>query len=369
LALKKKLSKKLKLLITFGSGLDKLNKLLSPRIFKKALFVTIGSVTLFILTIIFSNSIDIKAIVLDANRSLTNIKIFAYLCIFSYLSPIILSIFTFESNKDIKIFQNNLSNNRVFWMDIYASADPVPSGPIFIRNEDTFKRFKSLCVWNERSIFSDHTTYRKNRECFFASIVSIISDLNLSNLRLKNSSPYDSFILDYGHIARRLRSSGFKLTRYLLIFTIFNLVFINRCLSKIWGEYVVNLFNEISGFFDRTWIFDNTSTFLLLMICLYGVISKFISLTGNLKNWNQDMKLPQLFKTWYPKISIQLIIYFIFGYFLFFWSCFYGNVSFEYIIKTTLILSFITTLFYGCWEFYNAKILCRKHNCQLLRFV
>jgi hypothetical protein len=373
LALKKNINRKLKLLVTFGSGLDKLNTLLSPHIFKKALSLSIGSVMLFILTIIIPSIYFKNLNLLDISTTMT-------LSLIYYVCPIILYIFTFESNQEINTFKSNLINSGVSWMDIYSSADPVPSGPLFIKkednpafikNEDNPAKFESLCIWNERSIFSDHITYRKNRECFFASIFNAIIKLKLSDLII-DTKWHEEYILDYGQVARRIRSSGFKLTRYLLIFTIFFLM-LNNELNNAWGSSLVKLFSKIGEFFNTTWLLSNCLTLFLVLVIFYFIISKFINITGNFKNMNQDLKLPRVYKFWYPKVSFQLIIYFIFGYYMLFWSIdkyastLDNNVSFRH-IKITIIVSIITVIFYVLWEFYNANKLCSKHMCKLYKF-
>ena len=58
----------------------------------------------------------------------------------------------------------------VRWADFYASADPVPNGPLFADGADTtFLRERE--VWNFGSIVRDHTTYTSSEDDFLGCVV------------------------------------------------------------------------------------------------------------------------------------------------------------------------------------------------------
>ena len=53
------------------------------------------------------------------------------------------------------------------WVDLYGSADPVPNGPTRT-NEGVLE---SLSIWNEGSVFRDHTRYWQNLDGFVLRVV------------------------------------------------------------------------------------------------------------------------------------------------------------------------------------------------------
>lgn len=57
------------------------------------------------------------------------------------------------------------------WMDVYASADPVPNGPT--RIEGTWEDVTSVKVWNRGAFLSDHTTYWENLDGFVLRVARI----------------------------------------------------------------------------------------------------------------------------------------------------------------------------------------------------
>ena len=60
------------------------------------------------------------------------------------------------------------------WMDVYASADPVPNGPT--RIELTSAKVTSVRVWNRGALMSDHTTYWENLDGFVLRVVRMCAE-------------------------------------------------------------------------------------------------------------------------------------------------------------------------------------------------
>jgi hypothetical protein len=60
------------------------------------------------------------------------------------------------------------------WMDVYASADPVPNGPT--RIEETSAKVTSVRVWNRGALLSDHTTYWDNLDGFVLRVARICAE-------------------------------------------------------------------------------------------------------------------------------------------------------------------------------------------------
>lgn len=59
------------------------------------------------------------------------------------------------------------------WVDIYASADPVPNGPTMTQQEGVLE---SIGIWNLGSIFSDHTAYWQNLDEFVLRVVKVCAE-------------------------------------------------------------------------------------------------------------------------------------------------------------------------------------------------
>jgi hypothetical protein len=59
------------------------------------------------------------------------------------------------------------------WIDLYATADPVPNGPT--RSDDA-KAYKSFPIWNVGTPLSDHTSYWDNRDGFVLRVVRICAE-------------------------------------------------------------------------------------------------------------------------------------------------------------------------------------------------
>ena len=60
------------------------------------------------------------------------------------------------------------------WMDVYASADPVPNGPTRIEQPST--TVTSVQVWNRGALASDHTTYWENLDGFVLRVARICAE-------------------------------------------------------------------------------------------------------------------------------------------------------------------------------------------------
>jgi len=61
------------------------------------------------------------------------------------------------------------------WIDLYASADPVPNGRTRA-NDDTDAKCKSVKIWNLGSPFADHTAYWDNRDGFVLRVVRVCAE-------------------------------------------------------------------------------------------------------------------------------------------------------------------------------------------------
>jgi hypothetical protein len=94
---------------------------------------------------------------------LVNALIFFWLSLKVILSP---------ANKDAVTKPVRNPRGLPRWLDLYSSADPVPSGPTRI-SEMISSQTSSVPVWNRGSILSDHTTYWENLDGFVLRVVQV----------------------------------------------------------------------------------------------------------------------------------------------------------------------------------------------------
>ncbi len=59
------------------------------------------------------------------------------------------------------------------WVDLHASADPVPNGPTRIRQA---KVLTSIAIWNRGSVMSDHTAYWQNLDGFVLRVARVCAE-------------------------------------------------------------------------------------------------------------------------------------------------------------------------------------------------
>jgi hypothetical protein len=61
------------------------------------------------------------------------------------------------------------------WLDLYASHDPVPNGPLFGIHHDQEARFESREVHNGASPLGDHTSYWRNGDEFVPAVAAAVA--------------------------------------------------------------------------------------------------------------------------------------------------------------------------------------------------
>jgi hypothetical protein len=107
------------------------------------------------------------------------------------------------------------------WVDCFATADPVPNGPLFEseivlkdKKEEAewracSKRYKAVRTYNQRWMLNDHVTYPDNMDQFMSTLAGEIATTSGFDLLV---SPHDKDLLDPTRSRRRFR------TRLLSIF-------------------------------------------------------------------------------------------------------------------------------------------------------
>ena len=280
LALNKALPQKLRLLITFGSGISKLSQLTQSRIRTYMSLIAFYSPMAFL----FVGSYIAETLGLLPQEDVYAGSIWVTAAMFVFISIASLKLSMIESNDDIKNFGEKLEKHRIGWLDIFSSADPVPNGPLFLSRQSFLDSVK---IYNERSIFTDHTTYRANREGFLSTIVNTLVKCGVTSLPIVNwNSGYDQLALEYGREARRIRTSAFQLTRLLLLASLVIVVFDDQAATFLgtkistWINWICETFyGQLgSGNITKCWTISAFKTGIIAFGVIYLAVTKLVRL-------------------------------------------------------------------------------------------
>jgi hypothetical protein len=142
---------------------------------------------------------------------------------------------------------HRLGQNSAFrWIDLYASHDPAPNGPIFDKLPDFIQ---SKSIHNHANLITDHSTYWSNIDQFVTTIACVISDL--SGVGFAHLTKNDNTLIIQAHRRRIWRIGWLSAARNLFLLSCTVLV-LNRWnqLTEI-GERAVNVLgmsiNKIPG--------------------------------------------------------------------------------------------------------------------------
>lgn len=163
-----------RLLVTFGSGLRKLEELSElrsrPSYRRGALLTTFGFVLAAITVLGFPNvvrSVHDRAGAPENLLIWTAYSAIGWTILIAGLRDFIVGI---EPQK-LKELGKDLSEKVSAWKDIYASADPVPNGPL---HDEVGVAPTAIPVVNFSSFFRDHTTYWQNHDGFVALLADLL---------------------------------------------------------------------------------------------------------------------------------------------------------------------------------------------------
>ncbi len=145
------------LLITFGSGLRKLEELeamsrVTDGFFGRT-YLTVSAVLLLVYSLGYAAVWQGRV---EPWSFCTGAALFA-IVLLPYLMRPFTALDWFNA-----VFEHQAWN----WVDIHASSDPVPDGPLREDADDTAAPPVSFAIHNERSFLRDHTTYWTNVEQF-----------------------------------------------------------------------------------------------------------------------------------------------------------------------------------------------------------
>lgn len=105
-----------------------------------------------------------------------------------------------------------LKRGEFEWLDLYASADPVPNGPLLGTGREV-DGFRSLRVRNMGSTVADHTTYWRNHLDFVTKVAVTVGDITGLGLDLLRAGDHER--LEAGRAMRSRRVT--LLTGYRII--------------------------------------------------------------------------------------------------------------------------------------------------------
>lgn len=96
---------------------------------------------------------------------------------------IVVVLFTWEEHaEEIKIQASKFAERGLKWIDLYASWDPVPNGPLFLAPADV----ESVQLCNQSSLIADHTSYAGNQEEFLLSMVDAVARHSGTTLKISH---------------------------------------------------------------------------------------------------------------------------------------------------------------------------------------
>ena len=197
----------IRLLVTFGSGLAKLQALNMSRDPKYGHYavLTFGGVPLVAVTILL---LAYGAVPAAYVRPVIGGVVTAVLALMVLetvmLAPSGMAAGTF------RWWAQELKQRGVHWIDVYASRDPIPAGPILRAGESDVPESRE--VHNRGSVFSDHTTYASNLDEFIPLIVTSIARHSPCSVPVHDLTPKD---------AAAIRSAA-KLRQYRVKFLVFH---------------------------------------------------------------------------------------------------------------------------------------------------
>lgn len=166
---------RLRLLLTFGSGLrklDELRHLLGPGVsLRRSALLTLAGLLLFTLSVL---GIVVKVTGPDLHTTVGVLVLYAIIggvLLVAGLADLIAD----PSHGELKRWIGILKRTGVRWRDYAASADPVPNGALL----DEHGPFpKHVTVHNHGSLLRDHTTYWTDRDEFVTEVVRRLAELD-----------------------------------------------------------------------------------------------------------------------------------------------------------------------------------------------
>jgi hypothetical protein len=108
---------------------------------------------------------------------------------------------------------HRLGQDKAFrWIDMYASHDPAPNGPI----SDKFPDFiQSKAIYNRSNLITDHSTYWSNVDQFISAVACVISELTSTGFMQLTIK--DGELIKQAQSRRRWRANWLSASRNLFL--------------------------------------------------------------------------------------------------------------------------------------------------------
>ena len=268
LTLKKRMPANLRILVTYGSGIQKLtqlNRLKSRKIALVGNMYAIGALYFTMLMLHLS-----RLMVVFANDDLVDILLFtasipvlAFLALWTSMEEDVQDVWDWGAT--------HFSTYDRVWLDVFSNWDPVPNGPIFINKDAAF--ISTVVVQNENSIFRDHVTYQRNPEQFYHAVVGMITNANLKISKFESpiSRPVTAPIKEKIMRVREGRIMLYRLDKMFLVVAAF-LALLDSHKVIAFGDFVGHKLANIFSSGGATWNYSGYVTgigsiFIAWIIC------------------------------------------------------------------------------------------------------
>ena len=168
LLLRQGVPERLKMLVTFGSGLRKLEELRQLQKADAAKQARVATAGILV-------SLGTVLALLSGWSQLSGWAIVALIWSLTAVSASVYFMGKGHASPELKWWTSVFKSLDVKWLDFYASADPVPNGPLWDEGGGEDLLPNSEEVHNDASILGDHTTYWDNRDEFVSKLVTGIA--------------------------------------------------------------------------------------------------------------------------------------------------------------------------------------------------
>jgi hypothetical protein len=151
-----------------------------------------------------------------------------------------------------------LKQQGTHWIDIYASKDPIPAGPIIrpdsVRGSGDRRSVSATIpesheIHNRGSILTDHTSYGSNLDEFIPLVVTSITKHSRCSLPLHDLTPKDGRSIESAARLRGYRVNFLKVRRMFIILSMLAVVTNTDALSYL-GSAVIDLVAKAGDLFQ-----------------------------------------------------------------------------------------------------------------------
>ncbi len=153
----------LKLLVTYGSGINKLWELrhFQHSLFLRALrYLMLGGLVSLLVFLALCEDATAIAITVAVHHAILSA---------AFLIPVLQ--WKQRTRPELRKLARQRNATLPKWYNFYASADPVSRGPL----PNEFCKAKSIKVWNRGSVLRDHTSYCENEHEFVSGLCDVIA--------------------------------------------------------------------------------------------------------------------------------------------------------------------------------------------------